>query len=129
MTPVTDMTLKLLIVDDESALRRLTARMLTNQNFQISECGTGSEGLKAVEEDSFDLILIDHSLPDMTGTDFVEQVRSSKPDQRVVYISGHPLETCLPLEDRNNPKTGFLQKPFTRDDLRQTVDEYCGSRV
>ena len=125
---MTNDTIKVLIIDDEAPLRRLTARML-GPAYTVAESGTGNEALQQVSAEEYDLLLVDHVLPDINGNDLVQRIRSAHPDQKVIYISGHTRETCLRPEELEDPATGFLQKPFTRDQLRHTVDVLHGSNT
>ena len=96
-------------------------------NYAVAESGTAGEALQQVSGENYDLLLVDHSLPDMNGNELVQRIRSAHPDQKVIYISGHARETCLRPEELDDPATGFIQKPFTRDQLRHTVDVLHGS--
>jgi adenylate cyclase len=84
--------LRCLIVDDSDDDRFFIQRMLRADpelDFEVVVRATLDEGLKAAQDDGFDLVLLDHELPDGTGLELLPALRSSCPRAAVLYVTGH----------------------------------------
>lgn len=103
-----------LVVEDEDAVRRLVATMLTMSGFVVRQAGSAAEARRLIEaDDAIDAALIDVSLPDGTGDDLARQLTTHRPGLRVLLTSGYPDAESAGL----TPGTRFIQKPFTRSAL------------
>ena len=89
---------KILIIEDEEAIRRVLVKILTeeNKNYQVFEASDGLAGVEAIKKDDFDLILCDIKMPKMDGVEVLEAVKKIKPEIPIVMISGHgDLDTAV----------------------------------
>jgi two-component system KDP operon response regulator KdpE len=68
---------KILVVDDEPQIRRLLKTSLVPQKFDITEAGTAGIALKRLDQEEFDLVILDLGLPDRSGIEVIEEVRKS----------------------------------------------------
>lgn len=84
---------KLLLVEDDSDSRHATFKLLDGKDIEITQVGTGSEALKLLAEKSFDCMILDLGLPDMSGFDFLDRVKedTSRPPPPVIVYSGQDL--------------------------------------
>jgi CheY-like chemotaxis protein len=119
---------RILLVEDDSALRALTARMLSTQGYQVLRAAGATEALRLLEQhDAIDLLVTDMVLPEMSGKEVAERVKRLRPGIKVLYVSGYPGDVALgrfePDEDAH-----FLQKPFTIKSLGAKVREVLESR-
>ncbi|MBS1761470.1 MAG: sigma-54-dependent Fis family transcriptional regulator [Bacteroidetes bacterium] len=80
---------KLLIIDDEKAIRKTLSEILSFEGYSIDEASDGDEGLKKFSEKNYDLVLCDIKMPKMDGIEFLEKARLVNPDIPVIIISGH----------------------------------------
>jgi DNA-binding response OmpR family regulator len=115
---------RIVVVDDEPALLRLMQTFLSRQGHEVVCCGTGGEGIATVTAapSEFQLAVLDHWLPDMSGTDLLHQVLAISSEIRVLVCSGSLLNLDgLGLEDLS--RVGFLQKPYPPAKLVTAVDE------
>ncbi len=103
---------RVLVVDDESSVRRSTARLLTSLGYALSTAASGNEALAQVEDQSFDLLLTDLSMPGMTGTELAAQIRERVPSLPIVFMSGNVGSDPL-REQIAAGRAVFLQKPIT----------------
>ncbi len=103
---------RVLIVDDEPAVRQVTRLMLEWSGYSIVEATTAAEALECVRstERRFVVILLDVSLPDRTGPELLPELRVLAPRSTIVLTSGRPL-------DDDESADGYLPKPFTREQL------------
>ena len=69
---------KILIIEDDKFLAQLLAKKLSQENFQSLITPTGEEGLKRIEEESFDLVILDLLLPEMDGFEVLEKIKKNE---------------------------------------------------
>ena len=80
----------ILIIDDDETIRYFLPRDLEAEGFQMITAETGQAGLKALERETVDLVLLDIRLPDLSGIEVLQRIRESWPDQIVVMLTGEP---------------------------------------
>ena len=112
--------LKILIVDDEALICRAMEGMLRGQN--VRSVKSASEGLKAFQEQYFDVGLCDLMMAGMTGVELYEQVIETRPElmDRFVFMSGGAVSEEA-REFFNKRPLRRLMKPFSPDDLRTII--------
>jgi two-component system, cell cycle sensor histidine kinase and response regulator CckA len=112
---------KILLVEDEPAVRTLVGQLLQMGGYDVIEAAHGFEALQKIETlfNPPDLILTDVVMPQMSGIDLIHQVRQRHPNIKVLYMSGYSDHHAL----KQNVLTGtaFLQKPFTPVGLTEAV--------
>ena len=116
------MTMRILIVDDEPALRRTLERALTGNHYAVVAVADPNSAYQMLSEMTFDLLLLDLRLPQIGGdTLFLAIIRQwPRLRDRVILMSGDPWseQTDWPKELVSCP---ILAKPFTLDTLTKTV--------
>ncbi|MCA9699950.1 MAG: response regulator, partial [Myxococcales bacterium] len=114
---------KILVVEDEAAVRKLMVTILTQQGYNVLEAADGEKALEMVDSiDKLDMLLSDVVLPGKSGREVADLVLEKFPDIAVLYVSGYTDDSVM----RHGVDTGaraFLQKPFTRESLTQKVRE------
>ena len=101
-----------LLVDDEVLVRASTADMLMDLGYDVVEASSGEEALRLLEEDRhFDILVTDHLMPGLNGTDLARLVRTSRPSTPVLLVSGYGEREGL------DPDLPRLTKPFRKDEL------------
>jgi two-component system nitrogen regulation response regulator NtrX len=102
---------KILIVDDEAAIRSALKEVLEYEGFAISEATDGESALKMVLKESFDLIFCDIKMPKLDGLDFLSELKKEEIQVPVVMITGHgTIETAVEAIKRG--AYDFIQKPL-----------------
>jgi len=116
---------RILIVDDDEALAALMDRALRAEGYEVRRAGDGPAGLKLLEEQPADLVLLDVRLPGMSGLEVLRQIREKHPRTLVLVITGY---SSLPvaLEAVEGGAVGYLTKPFKMADLRDRVNKTLG---
>jgi hypothetical protein len=113
-----------LVVDDDENVRNLVASMLKSSGYQVIVPATPFEALRICGELStpLDLLLTDMVLPETDGVEIAEKALASRPNLRVLFMSGYTEHPVLrhPAFDRGAP---FIQKPFTKAALTAKVRE------
>lgn len=87
---------KILIIDDERAIRKTLSEILSYEGFKVEEAADGEEGWKLFCDKNFDVVLCDIKMPKLDGMDFLMKVTEKNPDVPVIMISGHgTIETAV----------------------------------
>jgi len=113
---------KILIIEDEAAIRRVLTKILSEENdtYKVEEAEDGLQGLEKIKNDDYDLVLCDIKMPKMDGVEVLEAVKKIKPEIPMVMISGHgDLETAI-----NTMRLGafdYISKPPDLNRLLNTV--------
>ena len=113
---------KILIIEDEAAIRRVLTKILSeeNESYKVEEAEDGLQGVEKVKNEDYDLILCDIKMPKMDGVEVLEAVKKIKPEIPMVMISGHgDLETAI-----NTMRLGafdYISKPPDLNRLLNTV--------
>lgn len=112
----------ILVVDDEPALRRATARILESAGYAVQQAEDGSEAGAAIESRRFDAVVSDICMPGMNGIELLRRARERDADVPVLFVTGRPaVETAV--EAMNLGALRYLIKPVSRDDLIKNVEE------
>jgi DNA-binding NtrC family response regulator len=86
----------ILVIDDEKAIRKALNEILTFEGFKVDEAADGAEGVKKIEENSYDCIICDIKMPKMDGIEVLQKAQELKPDVPFIVISGHgTIETAV----------------------------------
>jgi DNA-binding response OmpR family regulator len=111
--------MRVLVVEDDRALRALLARFLDAAGFECVQAETVDEAVAALDAAPIDVVLSDVNLPVRSGLDLVERVRANWPGTAIVLVSGDTLDVAA-LATRSGAH-GWLAKPFTRRAVLETV--------
>lgn len=105
-----------LVVDDEDLVRASTAHMLGELGYSVLEANSGEAAIQLLEDtQTIDLLVTDHLMPGITGTDLAMHLRRVRPEVRVLVISGYAEAKGIALD---LPR---LAKPFTQSDLASSL--------
>lgn len=111
---------RILIIDDEKAIRNTLREILEYEKFTVEEAADGVEGIKKVEETKPDLVLCDIKMAKMDGMEVLAKIQESHPDLPVVMISGHgTIETAV--EALKKGAYDYIPKPPDLNRLLVTV--------
>jgi two-component system NtrC family sensor kinase len=116
-----------LVVDDEASVRSFCRSVLERMGFAVTVCESGTEALQLLDGESFDLLLIDLRMPNISGADVLQRIRWRSAELAIIVITGHASveetarTTLLGAQ-------GILLKPFTIDELRAVVSEVLRKR-
>ena len=121
---------RILVVEDEDAVRRLVARILDEAGYKVVEAEDPEQALAELERSStaFDLVLTDVVTPRMSGVELRDRLRESHPGLRVLFMSGYTEEIVGSHGLEDEEEAPLLPKPFTRDSLLAAVAEVVRSR-
>jgi DNA-binding NtrC family response regulator len=113
---------KVLVIDDEAIVRISSKRTLVPEGYEVKLADSGKAGIEALEEESFDLVLLDLKMPDMGGIEFLTVIMDKWPDTKVIIVTGFStVETAV--EALRLGAFNHIEKPFTPDSLLAAVNE------
>jgi PAS domain S-box-containing protein len=113
-----------LVVEDEEGVREVVRRMLERLGFEVITAEDGIAALERLEahQGAFAAVLLDLTMPRMTGQEALHEIRRLRPDVPMVLMSGYTeQEVASKLLDTAGGATGFLQKPFLPEDLTSVL--------
>ncbi|TKC05962.1 sigma-54-dependent transcriptional regulator [Pedobacter frigoris] len=111
---------KLLIIDDERAIRSTLREILEYENYEVEDIDNGVDGLELIKKKKFDLVLCDIKMNKMDGMEVLEQALAYSPDLPFIMISGHgTVETAI--EASKKGAFDFISKPPDLNRLLITV--------
>ena len=113
---------KILVIEDEAAIRRVLVKILSEENdtYSVEEAEDGLQWMEKIKKDDYDLVLCDIKMPKMDGVEVLEAAKKLKPETPFVMISGHgDLDTAV-----NTMRLGafdYISKPPDLNRLLNTV--------
>src|SRR5262245_46479214 len=111
---------RVLLVDDNDALRRALRRMLVGEGHQVSEASNGREAIQLTKYEEFDLIVSDVRMPDMDGVELLRAIHERDADLPVLLITGDPeLETAMKAVEYGALE--YLTKPVDMEKLKASM--------
>jgi DNA-binding NtrC family response regulator len=114
-------TAKVLVIEDDEVLRRLLIDVLSDQDYHVEAAETGEEGLREMEQDVYDVILLDINLPGMDGMDVLRLAPARQPDAQIVMMTAFgTVDTAV--EAMKQGAFDYINKPFSTDELLLTIN-------
>ena len=118
-------TATVLIVEDEDMVRSVAVRSLTRFGYKVLEASNGLEALDVLAGQAVDIVVSDVVMPEMDGPAFLKEIRKTRPDLKIIFVSGHTNEAFKATVDENEV-FAFLPKPFSLPQLVAKVKEELG---
>lgn len=123
-----DSTPRILVADDDDAVRRAIERVLTREGFAVVQAKDGAQAGEALTADSFDVVLTDIHMPGASGVDLLRLIRAYDLDVPVVLMTGAP-EVSTAMEAVELGALRYLAKPVSPELLVSVVKRACRMRV
>lgn len=110
-----------LIVDDESSIRRLMASAVAREGYEVLEADSGERALRVAESHHgpIHLLITDVRMPGIDGWELAARLVEQRPDLPVIYVSGHCVQPARPMA---GAQAAFLAKPFTMRQLLAAIE-------
>ncbi|HEX6693805.1 MAG TPA: sigma-54 dependent transcriptional regulator [Longimicrobiales bacterium] len=113
-------SIKVLIVDDEHTLRESCASVLSVEGFDVSVCGRGHEALTILKRRSFDIVLLDLNMSQVSGMELLEACLDTSPQTIAIIMTGNPSVTSS-IEALRAGAWDYLPKPFAANHLQMLL--------
>ena len=121
-------SLNILIVDDESQMRSAMDAVLTGLGHAVTKCSSGKEAVDVLARATFDLIISDMKMPEMTGLELLAVVKESYSRTPFVMITAYGTISQA-VEAMRNGAFDFLPKPFSGEDLERIIGKLRGQQA
>ena len=113
---------RILVVDDDRALRHVLATLLTSAGHQVDQAGDGSEALARIDAGGLDVVLLDIGLPGVNGLDLLTHARAKPSPPVVIMMTSDDTPDSL-LESVRRQAFRYLRKPFAPATIVEVIDE------
>ncbi len=111
---------QLLVVDDEAAALKNLSHLFQKEGYGVTACQSGQEGIQALRDREFDLVLTDLRMKGIDGLAVLRQARAAQPDGEVIVITGHAtLDSAVAAMKEG--AFHYIAKPYRLDEVRQVV--------
>jgi DNA-binding NtrC family response regulator len=117
----------ILVVDDEAEIREGLELLLSTEGYAVEAAETGSQGLSAIEEKPYDLLLLDVSLPDRNGIDILKEIRQRDPFLSVILITAYGSIDMARAAFKSGAQD-YITKPWSNDELLAQVAQAVEGR-
>lgn len=119
-------THRILIVDDEPMVTKGCHRILTEQGYQVDTTQSGQDGLSRALAQSFVLVVTDLRMPDLDGMELVRALRRKQPQTAIIVLTGYGTVPSA-VEAMRLGVSGYLEKPFTPEQITEAVHDALGN--
>lgn len=110
-----------LVVDDEARIRAIERRVLEQAGYRVVEASGAAEAFTTLTAGTpIDLLIADLDMPDVSGEEMVRQIRTMRPDLKVLYVTGH-IDRLFDVRSTLWEGEAYLDKPFTMNGLLEAV--------
>ncbi|MEM9028743.1 MAG: ATP-binding protein [Pseudomonadota bacterium] len=118
---------RVLVVEDEDAVRRFAVEALKRQGYDVASACDGVEALEILEDNGYavDLIVSDVKMPELDGPALLDRVRKVRPELKFVFVSGY-ADDGFSSSLESDPHSTFLPKPYSLAKIAATVKERFG---
>ena len=116
---------RILVVDDEDALRTVLSGELVSEGYDVRTAADGDEAVTSLQKENFDLILLDIKMPRMNGFEVLKFVKEKFPKTKVVMLTGF-ADLKNAIESKKLGAEDFVSKPYDLVDLLTTIERVLG---
>jgi two-component system response regulator HydG len=118
---------RILVIDDAESMRDSCQQALARKSGKVKVAGDGLTGLKILEKEAFDLVILDLKMPGLSGMEVLNRIKQEYPEIVVIVITGYATVESA-VEAMKHGAYDFLPKPFTPDGLRAIVERALDKR-
>ncbi len=112
--------MKILLIDDNEWIRDSLRLFFETEGCQLLALETAEEGLVALKEDTYDIIIVDYKLPGLNGIEFLKHIRNTHSDAIKILITAYKSEQVV-FEAKKWGVHGFIEKPFSSDTILESL--------
>lgn len=112
---------KVLVIDDEEVVRRSVTRALDGERWQVEQAANGANGLRALDRQPYDVVLLDLRMPGMDGVEVLGHIKQRWPETEVIVITGYPaIDTAKQAMQLG--AYDYLAKPVGPDEVMDAAN-------
>ena len=113
---------RVLLVDDEAGYVSVLSKRLAKRHFQVTTALSGTEGIRTLRDDDFDVAVLDLKMADMDGIEVLKVFKKMFPKMAVIMLTGHGSEQAA-REGMKHGAFDYLTKPCELEDLVEKIRE------
>jgi DNA-binding NtrC family response regulator len=116
---------RILIIDDDGDVCEVLGRLLERDGHSVRAFQSGEDGLRAVGEDTYDLVIADIFLPQKSGLEVIHELSRSRPGLKIIAMTAFTAQDDVDMRSfsKRYGANGFIEKPFDHQKVRETVAE------
>jgi len=114
--------MRILIADDEMEAVALMKKYVERKNCDADIAYDGASALELIKLNKYDLVLLDHNMPEITGLELIEYIKKNTPDTIAVMITGYQQMSSFAAKGLGADE--YLTKPFKLKDIEDIIDKY-----
>jgi len=112
---------RILVVDDEDALRAVLSGELSSTGYDVATASDGDEAITVIQNKKFDLVLLDIKMPKVDGFEVLKFIKKNFPTVKVIMLTGF-ADLKNAIESKKNGAEDFVSKPYDLVDLLTTIE-------
>lgn len=112
---------RVLVVDDEDALRTVLSSELSSSGYDVSTAADGDEAITTLQNKKFDLVLLDIKMPKVDGFEVLRFIKKNFPTIKVIMLTGF-ADLKNAIESKKHGAEDFVSKPYDLVDLLTTIE-------
>jgi DNA-binding NtrC family response regulator len=116
---------RILVVDDEEALRTVLSTELTSEGYEVTPASDGNEAIDFIKSSDYDLVLLDIKMPNVDGFEVLKFIKGNKPLIKVIMLTGF-ADLKNAIESKRLGAEDFVSKPYDLVDLLTTIERVLG---
>ncbi len=120
--------IRLLLVDDEEEYAAVLGKRLSKRNFFVKTTSSGTEAIRVLRSESFDIAVLDLKMEDMDGIEVLKVFKAMEPEMPVIIVTGHGSETAA-REGTEYGAFDYLVKPCDLSELIARIRDACAKGV
>lgn len=114
--------IKTIVIDDEAIICKTLELILSKEGHDIVTSENGHEAIKLMQEEEFDLAIVDLAMPQMNGTEVIQWIKKEKPHTKVIAMSGMDWKDTLLQGALSVGADRILKKPFQITDIQEAMN-------
>jgi len=121
------MTAKILVIDDEDSMCNFMEIMLSKEGYRVDTAVSGREGLSLLQDHSYDLVIADLNMPEMSGIDVLREAKRLNNDQDLIVMTAYAsVDTAI--EAMKQGAADYITKPFKVDEIKLAIEKSISRR-
>jgi DNA-binding NtrC family response regulator len=116
---------KVLVVDDEEALRYLLSTELSAEGYEVDTAGDGDEAIEAIKKSDYDVVLLDIKMPRVDGFEVLKFIKQNKPEIKVIMLTAY-ADVKNAIEALKLGASDFVSKPYDLEDILTSINRALG---
>ena len=118
--------MKILLVDDAQFLLMRTKKMLVEKRHTVETANGGKQAIEMLENNTYDVVLLDVNMPDVSGLDVLDSIKQKKIKAKVIMLTSESAKETI-MKSIEKGAAGYMMKPFEVDKLIAKIEKVVGS--